>query len=134
METAESKFAKTNGGGHGSSGNSGGDNGGGNTGGGSGGGNTGGGSGGGNEPTILDISNGILQASTQNSANKFTFAHAGGEITFVRANEFVDSTLYPDEDFAKPTVWKSGFVVLNETQIEVTRPYSIFEKSSKPIL
>jgi len=131
METAESKFGQTTYAG------SGGGSGGGNTGGGgtggsgnTGGGNTGGGTTGEFQPAILDISSGILQASTENAANKFTFNHAGGEITFVRANDFVDSTLYPNEDYTKPTTWKSGFVVLNETQIEVTRPYQIFEKSS----
>ena len=112
METAESKFGQTTYAG------SGGGSGGGNTGGGgtggsgnTGGGNTGGGTTGEFQPAILDISSGILQASTENAANKFTFNHAGGEITFVRANDFVDSTLYPNEDYTKPTTWKSGFVV-----------------------
>ena len=136
METAEEKFGSTTyagsggGGGGGSTGGGSGGSGLPDAGGGTGGGNTGGGTQGENEPSILDISSGILQASTENAANKFTFNHAGGEITFVKPNEFVDSTLYPNEDYVKPERWKSGFIVLNESQIEVTRPYSIFEKSS----
>ena len=103
METAESKFGNTIYAGSGGGGNT--------SGGGTGGaGNTGGGTQGENQPAILDIKGGVLQASTENAANKFTFNHAGGEITFVRANEFVDSNLYPNEDYTKPTTKLSRLV------------------------
>ena len=67
-----------------------------------------------------------LNAGTNNSANKLSGMMKGAELRITNPHNLVDSTLYPDAQWEKPTSFTSSIVnIINDTSFQLLENYQI---------
>ena len=74
-----------------------------------------------------------LNAGTNNSANKLSGMMKGAELRITNPHNLVDSTLYPDAQWEKPTSFTSSIVnIINDTSFELLENYQIRTRKGIP--
>jgi len=72
-----------------------------------------------------------MEQGTENSLNKITSAMGGATITFNNPHQLVDSTLYPDSKWTKPTTFETTIIeVINSTSFKTSENYFITSKTN----
>lgn len=72
-----------------------------------------------------------MEKGTENDLNKITSAMGGATITFNNPHQLVDSTLYPDSKWTKPTTFETTIIeVINSTSFKTSENYFITSKTN----
>ena len=74
-----------------------------------------------------------LQVGTNNAVNKLSGVMKGAELRITNPHNLVDSTLYPDAQWEKPTSFTSSIAdIINDTTFNLVENYTIRTKTGIP--